>query len=111
MSSHEYRSRASPLPELRPRAQQDLEPLPRLLPAGEDDPVLAAARLRLRWDQDAVRDDLVLAGKPAPLRLPRRLGDGDPVVEPVGEEAPGGSSDAHPAEIARGVEGCNHRDA
>src|SRR5919202_1828289 len=61
--------RARPLPDPGPRAQEDLEPLPRLLPPGEDDPVLAPAGVSLGWDEDAVRDDLVVAGKPAPLRL------------------------------------------
>ena len=63
-------------PDLRPRAQQHLEPLPRLLAAGEDDPVLALAGGRLVRHEHAVRDDLVLAGQPARLRrrarAPRR---------------------------------------
>ena len=43
------------------------EPLARLLPAGEDDVMLTAARVGLRGDEDAVRNDLVLARQP-PLR-------------------------------------------
>ena len=78
--------------------------LPRLLPAGEDDLVLAAVRVRLRRDQHAVRDDFVVARQPRRGGLARVRRHGDPVVEPVGEEAPRRLADLHPAERAVRVE-------
>src|SRR5438309_44114 len=139
MSSHEYRSRASSraaAPSVRRRASSSrsattapasaagspggtstpasgvmtsLYPAMSDATAGEDDAVLAPVRVGHRRDQDAVRNDLVVAGKPAPLRLARLLRHRDPVVEAVGEEAPDGRRHPHPAEIPRGVEGGHHR--
>ena len=61
-SAPQIRSRGScARVDLRPRAQEHLQPLSRLLAAGEDDRVLPPARLGVIRDQDAVRDDLVLA--------------------------------------------------
>ena len=96
-------------PDLRPGAQQDLQPLPRLLAAGEDDAVLTAARLDALGDEHPVRDDLVLAREPALRRRPRLLGDRDPPVEPLLEEAPHGRRQPHPAEVAAGVVRPHHR--
>ena len=50
--------------DLRPRAEQHMEALARLVAAREDDRVLAAARVGLLGDQDAVRDDLPRAAEP-----------------------------------------------
>ena len=101
--------RAGSPPDLRPGTQQDLEALPRLLAAGEHDPVLAAARLDVLGNEHAVRDDLVLAGEPALRRCPRLLGDGDPPVEPFLEEAPDRRRQPHPAEVSARVMRPDHR--
>ena len=74
--------------DLGPGAEQDLQPLPRLLSPGEDDPVLAAAGRRRRRDEDAVRDHLVVAREPALCDCLRALGDRDAVVDAVDQEAP-----------------------
>ena len=74
--------------DLGPGAQEHLQPLPGLLPAGEGDRVLAPRGIDGVGDEDAVRDDLVVAGKPARRRVARPLGDGDPLVDPAREEAP-----------------------
>ena len=58
--------------DLRPRSQQHLEALPRLLAAGEDDAVLALARRRRVRHEHAVRNHLVLARQPAALGLASR---------------------------------------
>ena len=47
--------------DLRPRAEEHLQALARLLPADEDDLLLTAAGLGLLRDEDAVRDQLVVA--------------------------------------------------
>jgi hypothetical protein len=86
-----------------------VQALPRLVPSGEEHAVLAAARLRLVRDQDAVRDHLVVTGQPALGRLAGALGDRDPVVEPVDEEPPDRLAEPHPAQIAGRVEGPDHR--
>ena len=72
----------------RPRAQQHLQPLPRLVPADERDAVLAVGGVGLGRNQDAVRDDVVRARKPARSRVARLLRDRDPVVDPVHQRAP-----------------------
>ena len=51
--------------DLRPRAEQHVQTLARLLPPGEDDAVLAAAGWRRSGIEHAVRDHLVLARQPA----------------------------------------------
>ena len=86
-----------------------MQALARLVAAGEDDAVLAVGRIGARRDEHAVRDDLVLAREPALGGLARALGDGDAVVEPVGEEAPDRLRELHPAEVAARVEGRDHR--
>ena len=58
------------------------------MPAGEDDAVLTPARLRLLGDEDAVRDQLVLATVVSSRSLPGLLGHGDPMVDPVRQEPP-----------------------
>ena len=60
--------------DLGPGAQQHLQALPGLLAAGERDRVLAARGIDGVGDEDAVRDDLVVAGKPPwpPSRAPAR---------------------------------------
>ena len=102
-------ARAGPAPDLRPRAQQDLEALPRLLAAGEDDAVLAPTRLDAGRDEHAVRNDLVVAGEPPLRRLASLLGDRDPPVEPLLEEPPHRRGQAHPAEIAARMMRAHHR--
>ena len=89
--------------DLGPGPQEHLQPLAGLLAAGEGDRVLAPGRIDGVGDEHAVRDDLVVAGEPARRRVPRPLGDGDPLVDPAREEAPGGDSELHPAEVARGM--------
>ncbi len=70
-------ARARAPADLRPRVQEHVQPLPRLVAAGEDEPVLASGRVRLLRDQHAVRDDLVVARiasaarTPSPSRRPR----------------------------------------
>ena len=102
-------ARAGLASDLRPRAQQHRHALARVVPADEDDPVLATGRVRLRRDQDAVRNQLVVARVPAHRRLARGLGDGDPVVNPVHQEAPHRIADHVPGEVAVGVEGGDDR--
>ena len=98
--------------DVRPGAKQHLQALPRLLAAGEDDPVLAVARRRGLRDEDAVGDDLVLPRQPPVLRRLRALGDGDAVVDPVDEEAPHAARAVpHPAELAGGVKRRHERAA
>ena len=84
-------------PDLRPRAEEHVQSLARLVAAREDDAVLALAGIGLVRDQHTVRDQLVVAGEPACRRGRRPLGHGDPVVEPVGEEAPDPPAHPHPA--------------
>ena len=86
-----------------------MQPLPALVPAGEDDAVRPSARLGLLGDEDAVRNDLVLAPEVARGRLRGHLRDGDPPVDPLGEEAPDRLGDLHPAQLAAGVEGPDGR--
>src|SRR5581483_3370618 len=103
----EHRAGASA--DLRPRVQQDLEPLARLVPSGEDDSLLASGGICVRGDQHAVRNDLVLAWQPARGGLACTLGDGDPAIESICEETPRALSELHPAEVAVRVEGADHR--
>ena len=86
-----------------------MQALPGLLAPREDDAVLASTGLGSVRDQDAVRDDLVLARKPALRRHPRLLGDRDPPVEPLLEEAPDRRREPHPAQIAARVVRADHR--
>ena len=109
VGARDPQARAGPAPDLRPRAQQDLEALPRLLAAGEDDAVLAPARLDAVRDEHAVRNDLVVAREPPLRRLARLLGDRDPPVEPLLEEPPHRRGQAHPAEIAARMMRAHHR--
>ena len=111
--------RARSLVDLGPGAQQDLEALAGLLPAGEGDRVLAPRRIDAVGNEHAVRDDLVVAGQPARRRFAGALGDGDPLVDAAREETPGRDRGLHPAEVAgRVVRGDDrsrrqgeHRDA
>ena len=80
--------------DLRPCAQQDVEALARLVPARERDGVLTPAGLDRVRNEDAVRDDLVLAREPSRRRVARALGDGDALVDPAREEPPGRASRA-----------------
>ncbi len=97
--------------DLGPRAEQDLQPLPRLLTAREDDPVLTSAGLRPARHEHAVRDHLVVAGQPPALRRLRSLRHRDAMVDPVDHEPPHLHSVLHPAELARRVEGRDERAA
>ncbi len=96
---------------VRPCTQQHLQPLAGLVPADERDVVLSVRRVSVRRNQDAVRDDVVCAGQPARGGVARLLGDRDPMVQPVHQEAPEMHGPAHPAEVARGMEGRDHRTA
>jgi hypothetical protein len=96
-------------PDLGPGAEEDVEPLARLLAAGEHDAMLAAPdRCGVRRE-DAVREHLVLAREPPALRVASALGDGDARVEAVGEEAPERAAEPHPAELAGRVKGPDER--
>ena len=59
------KARTRPGTNLRPGPQQHVQPFALLLPPGEQDLLLASVRVRLGRDEDTVRKDLVLAGKPA----------------------------------------------
>ena len=66
-------------------------------------------------DEDAVRDDLVVAGKPPCRRVAGPLGDGDPLVDPAREEPPGrhrraSSSRARPRRGGWRPSGGRHRE-
>ena len=57
------KARACAASDLRPRAQEDLQPLARFVPAEEDDPVLASTGDGLVRERNAVRNHLVVAGE------------------------------------------------
>ncbi len=98
--------------DVRPGPKQNLQPLPRLLPAREDDSVLAIAGRRRGRNEDAVRNHLVLTGQPASLRLLRTLGHGDAMVDAVDDETPRAASRRlHPAELAGRMERRDERTA
>ena len=92
--------------DLGPRAQQHRQPLAAVVAADEDDAVLAPGPASARGrDQDAVGHDLVLAREVARCADSRAcVGDGDPVVEPVHQEAPHRLGEPQPAELAGRVE-------
>ena len=71
-----------------PRPQQHRQALARVVAAGEDDAVGAAAGIDPVGNLDAVRDHLVVTGREGGRGEPRLLGDGDAQVDPVEEEAP-----------------------
>ena len=71
--------------------------------------MLPASRLSRRRNEDAVREDLVLARQPAMRCVKRVRRDRDPVVEPVDEEAPDRHGGSHPAKVAVRVEGRDDR--
>ena len=76
--------------DLRPGPEQHLESLARLVPAREDDGVLALGGIRV------VRDRARRSGRPPRARRAsvgrraRPLGDRDPLVDPCLQEAPAG---------------------
>ena len=100
--------------DLRPGAQQHLQPLPRLLAAGEDDAVLAAARLgAASGTSTPFGIDLVLARAASAaadaracsetaIRWSIALDRGSPRA---------GVAEPHPAEVAGGVERRDDRAA
>ena len=71
-----------------PGTEKHGQPLARIVAADEDDVLLAIAGVGERGDQRAVRDHVVLPGQPARRGDARLLRDGDPVVDPVHQEAP-----------------------
>ena len=85
-------------------------PLRGLLASREGDRVLATRRVDVVRDEHAVRDDLVVAGKPARRRLARTLRDGDPLVDPAREESPGRDRRASSSR-ARPTRGASRRSA
>ena len=80
-----------------------MQPLPRLLPAGEDDGVLAAARVGSSGMRTPFGITSQVARHPARGRVARLLGDGDAAVDALDEEAPDRRGEPHPAEVAGGV--------
>jgi hypothetical protein len=97
--------------DLRPRAKQHLQALARLLPADEDDLLLAASRLSRLGDENAVRDQVVVARKVPGHGIARGLGDRDPVVDAVDEEPPQVFAELEPRELPARVERGDDRTA
>ena len=95
--------RARSAMDLGPGAEKDVEALSRLVPAGEHDRVLAVGRVCPLGQEHAVRDDLEVAAEPLRRGGAGALGDRDPLVDAIHQEAPGGHAEAHPAEVARRV--------
>ncbi len=88
--------------DVRPRAQEHRQALARLVPADEDDVAVAPVRIEPLGQGNAVRNHL--DGR-ADVRLgaaPRRLGDGDAVVDSSRENAPEPPSQRVPAEPLAG---------
>ena len=102
-------AQAAPPVDLGPRPKEHLQTLSRLLATGEDDAVLTLAGRSRLGHEHAVREHVVVTGEPAVLRDTRTLGDGDPVVDPIHQEAPDRRSEPQPAELTRGVEGRDER--
>ena len=98
-------------PDLGPGAQQHLQALARLVTADENDRVLTSTGVGELGHRDAVRDHLVFAGEVLVRRGGRVRRHRDPVVEPLGEEAPDRRRELHPGELARGMEGGDERHA
>jgi len=111
VGAHDSQPCARAAVDLRPRAQQDRHALPPVVPADEDDPVLAPARLGVLGDQHPVRDHLELAADPARRRLARRVGDRYAPVDPVHQKPPYRQAGVHPAQPTGGVEGRDDRAA
>ena len=86
--------------DLRPGAKEHLQTLARLLAADEDDVPVPRARVRPLGDEDAVRNELVLAREVACRRLARWLGNRDPVVDPVEQEPPDRLRRLEPRQVA-----------
>ena len=95
--------------DLGPGAQEHLQSFSRLLPSDEEDLVIPAVRIRVRRNENAVREDFVFAGQPAVRGVTRVQRDRDPVVEPVDEEAPDRHGGSHPAKVAVRVERSDER--
>ena len=81
---------AGPPADLRPGAQQHRHPLARLVPADEDDAVLAPFRVGVGGTSTPFGTTSYSPGSQRCGRVARLLRDGDPVVEPVEEKAPEG---------------------
>ena len=103
--------RARAAADLRPGAQQHLQTFPRLLAAGEDDPVLPAAASASGGISTPFGTTSYSPGNHARGGVARMRRHGDPVVEPVGEEAPRRLADLHPSERAVRVERRHDRHA
>ena len=71
--------------------------------------MIPAVRIRVRRNENAVREDFVFASQPAVRGVTRVRRDRDPVVEPVDEEAPDRHGGSHPAERAVRVKGRDDR--
>ena len=90
VGADEAQPRAGRAVDLRPGAQQHVQALPRLLPADEDDAVLAAAGIGVRPGSTTPFGTISYSpGNQRGGRVARLLRDGDPVVDPVEQEAPG----------------------
>jgi hypothetical protein len=111
VGADETQPRTGPAVDLGPRAQQDVHSLARFVAADEDDVVVPARRVGLLGHEHAVGDDRVLAAEPALRGRARLLGHRDAPVDPVGEEAPDGGRQPHPAEVAARVERGDRRAA
>ncbi len=85
---------------LRPGAQQRRQALARVVAADEHDRMVAVRRVGLRRDEDAVRNDAIVAWNPPLRRLRRHRRDGDPSVDALHQEPPELQPLLHPAEVA-----------
>ena len=115
----DLKTRSGAQVDLRPRPQEHLQALPRLVPPGKGDRVLTPRSVDYGRDEDAVRHDLVVPRQPLRRRVARPLRDCDALVDPAREKAPGRHPELHPAELSGRVVGdddrrgghCEHRDA
>ena len=112
VGADEPQPRAGPPVDRPATPEQDRHPLARVVPADEDDRCLAVRRVGRGRDRGRRSGSISYSpGEPARGRVARLLGDGDPVVDPVEQEAPERQPAAHPAEVAGRMERGDERAA